>query len=289
MTRTPARRALAALTALTALTALAACGGDDDVEVRDGGVTLDDAGAEAGRVQLPGPAVVGASGSASAAVAIAVSVDGQEIPVELRLDFDGEVVEADDTGYTLETTFTGGEVIDAPAGAEADLATVTDIVGVTYRQRYDADGSAQDAVLVDPDALTAAQRSAYDEFGSQLDSAAFDFPDEPVGEGATWRSVSEVSSQGLEVAVTYQYELQALSGDEYTIAISYDEDIDTEVQGADVTGSLRGGGTTTATIGNPMSQATSMEQDFDVSFDQDGSTTDLTMRIGIDVTPGRAG
>jgi hypothetical protein len=286
MTRTPARRALAALT-LAALTALAACGGDDDVEVRDGGVTLDDAGAEEGRVQLPGSAEVGASGAASALVAIAVAVDGEEVPVELRLDYEGEVIDADDTGYTLETTFTDGEVIDAPPGAEADLGTVTDIVGVTYRQRYDADGVAEDAELVDPDSLTAAQRSAYDEFGSQLDSASFDFPAEPVGEGATWRSVSEVSSQGLEIELTYHYELQALSGDEYTIAISYDEDIDTEVEGADVTGSVRGGGTMSGTIGNPMSQATSIEQDFDISLDQGGSSADLTMRIGIDVTPAR--
>jgi hypothetical protein len=270
---------------------LVACGGDDDLDVAAGPVELEDAGAEGGRIELPGAAEVGQTGSSSATVDITLGIDGagvdQDVPVTLRLDYDSEVVEADAGGYVVENEFTGAEVIDGPD--DADLRAVQDLVGVRYRETFNPDGTSDDSELVDEDGLTAAQRSAYEEFGSQVESTAFDYPDEAVGLGATWTSVSTIQQQGFDLDVTYQYELTALDGDDYTIAISYDEEIDDSLSvdgtDADVTGRLRGGGTSSGTVGNPLAVATSIEQNLDMDIDADGDTVSMTMDIIVAVAP----
>jgi hypothetical protein len=290
MSRSLSFRAPVALLALGSF-ALTACGGDDDAEVTAGPVELEDAGQEGGRVQLPGAAEVGQTGSSSATVDITLGIEGagvdEDIPVTLRLDYDSEVVEADASGYVVDSEFTGAEVLDGPS--DADFSAVSDLVGVRYRETFDPDGTSNETELLDEDGLTEAQRSAYEEFGSQVESTAFDYPAEAVGVGATWTAVSTIEQQGFDLAVTYHYELTALDGDDYTIAISYDEDIDDtfSVDGtdADVTGRLSGGGSTSGTIGNPLALDTSIEQNLDMEIDADGSTVSMTMDITVAVAP----
>jgi len=294
MPRSPMFRAPVVVLALGSLTfAGAACGGDDDddADVTAGPVEVQDAGAEGGRAQLPGAAAVGQTGSSSATVGIVLSVDGsgvdQDVPVTLRLDYDAEVVEADAGGYTVENTFTGAEVLDGPDGA--DLSAVEDLVGVRYRETFNPDGTSGDNELVDEGSLTDAQREAYEQFGSQVETASFDYPDEPVGVGATWTSVSTIAQQGFDLAVTYHYELTALEGDDYTIEISYDEDIDDTVTSdgveADVTGTLQGGGTTVGRVGEPLAVDTSIEQHLDMDVDADGESISMTMDVTVAVAP----
>jgi len=270
---------------------LASCGDDEGAEVTPGPVAVEDAGAEDGRVELPGSAEVGQTGSSAATIDMRLGIEGgggaEEVPVSVRLDYDAEVVEADTAGYVVENTFTGAEVLDAPAGA--DFSVLEDLVGVRYRELFNPDGTSDDTELVDEDQLTSAQREAYEQFGSQVESTAFDFPDEPVGVGARWTSVSTVEQQGFDLTVTYHYELTALEGDRYTVEISYDEDIDdtfsVEGQDADVTGSLEGGGTTTGIVGNPLAFETSLEQDLEMDIEADGQSLSMTMSVAVTVEP----
>jgi hypothetical protein len=156
-------------------------------------------------------------------------------------------------------------------------------------RRSNPDGTSDDTELVDEGSLTDAQREAYEQFGSQVESTAFDYPDEPIGVGATWTSVSTVQQQGFDLAVTYHYELTALEGDAYTIEISYDEDIDDTVSSdgvqADVTGTLRGGGTTAGTIGNPLAVETSIEQNLEMDVEADGDSLAMSMDVTVAVAP----
>ena len=285
-TRSRSRHApLAAALILVSTAGVVACDSDDG-GVTTGEVQLESAGAERGRVQLPGPAEVGSQGAASADVDMTVTVDGREAPIHLRLDYEGAVVAADADGFTMESTFTDAAVLDAPEGADSDeLDSVSDIVGVTYRQRFDTDGGAGEAELVDGDQVTSAQRAAYESFGKELDSAAFSYPQEPVGEGAKWSSVATLRSQGLEVEVTYHYELTELDGKDYTVEIAYDQDIDTTLEGADVTGTITGGGTSGATIGDPMSQRTSLRQDLVMTVADGSDHAEMTMGIVIGIIP----
>jgi hypothetical protein len=293
MSRSRTFRAPLAALAIGSLALVATACGDDDasVDVTPGAVELGSAGSESGRVELPGAAEVGQTGSSSATVAIALRIEGggldEEVPVTLRLDYDAEVIEADTAGYVVENEFTGAEILDGPDGA--DFSTLEDLVGVRYRETFNPDGTSDDTELVDEGDLTDAQREAYEQFGSQVESTTFDYPDEPVGVGATWTSVSNVQQQGFDLDVTYHYELTALEGDRYTIEISYDEDIDDTFSAdgteADVTGTLTGGGSTTGTIGNPLAVETSLEQDLDMRVEADGESLDMAMQITVAVEP----
>jgi hypothetical protein len=290
MSRSRSSRAPAALLVLGGL-ALTGCGGDDEADVTVGAVEVSDAGAADGRVQLPGAAETGATGSSSATVDLAVAIDSggvdEEIPVTLRLDYDSAVVESDAGGYVVDNEFTAAEVVDAPSGA--DFSSVDDLVGVRYRETFDEHGSSTGTELLDEGSVTEAQRAAYEEFGSQVSSTTFDYPDEPVGVGATWRAVTTIEQQGFELDVTYHYELTALDGDDYTIAITDDEAIDDSLSldgtDADVAGRLEGGGTTSGTLGNPLAVASTIEQHLDLDVDADGESVSMTMDIAVDVTP----
>jgi hypothetical protein len=290
MSRSLSFRAPLAVLAAGSL-AFAACGGDDDADVTAGPAEVSDAGATEGRIQLPGTTEVGHTASASAQVDILLAIDGsgvnEEIPVSLRLDYDAEVVEADAEGYVVENEFTAAEVLDAPDGA--DLSSVEDLVGVRYRETFNADGTSDETELVDEENLTAAQQDAYEEFGSQVESTAFDYPDEPVGLGATWSAVTTIEQQGFDLAVTYHYELTALDGDDYTITISYDEEIDDSVSvdgtDADLRGRLSGGGEASGTVGNPLAQAVTIGQDLDMDIDADGQSVSMALQVTVGVTP----
>ena len=280
--------------ATVALLGLAACGGDDDdADTSDGAVEVQSTGDESGRIQLPGTAEVGQTGSASVMVDLSLKLSGagvdQEVPVTLRIDYDSEVVEADDDGYTTESEITGSEVLAAPDGADADDLGIEDLVGVKFREGFTADGTGGDLELVNDDELTDAQRSAFDDFSGDLETTSFDYPNEPVGVGATWTSVTGVESEGFDVDVTYHYELTAIDGDEYAIDISYDEDIDQHVDAdgvdADVKGTLNGGGTSTGSVSNPLATAASITQDFDVSFDSDDQSMTMVMKVAVQVAP----
>ena len=194
---------------------LAACGGGGDSGGADATgrpVEVQSAGAESGRIQLPGTAGVGQTGSASVLVDISLQVSGigmdEALPVSLRIDYDSEIVEADDEGYVSESVVTASEVLEAPDGADQDDLGIEDLVGVQVpggvRPRRDRRGTSS---CFDEDDLTDARHAAFDDFGGDLETTWFDYPSEPVGEGATWTAVTEIESEGLEVAVTYHYEL----------------------------------------------------------------------------------
>jgi hypothetical protein len=291
MTRSLTRRAPIALLAAGSLV-VGACGGDDDdaTTVTPGEVEVTDPGSETGRIELPGTAEVGQTGTASATVSSSAELSGpidEEIAISVRLDYSMEIVSADADGYVVETEFTGGETLDAPAGADVDV--IGDIVGVRYRQSFAADGTTGEAELVDADRLTTAQRGAFEEFGSQLQTTSFSFPSEPVGEGATWTAVATIENQGIQIEVPYEYELTSVEGDDYEIEIAYDTEVDERMSfdgsQADVSGTVSGGGTTRGSVTNPLLAASTIDQEIDFDVEAEGETLGMSIGIALEVGP----
>jgi hypothetical protein len=292
MTRTPTRRARLATLALATSLVLVACGDDDgEATVTPGDVEVTDLGAEAGRIQLPGDAEVGQSATTSMQVLTDVGLSGpidQETSVAVRLDVTTVVVEVDeDGGYVVEAEFIDAAALDAPDGA--DLSSLADIVGIRFRQAFPADGTTGDPEVLDEASLTPAQRAAFEELGGNVQSASFAYPDEPVGEGATWTAWSTIASQGLEVDVPYEYELVSLHGNAYEIEVSYRADVDERMtfsgERAHVTGTVAGGGRTSGTIDNPLGQASTIRQELDFDIEIDGETLSMSLDIVMEAQP----
>jgi hypothetical protein len=141
--------------------------------------------------------------------------------------------------------------------------------------------------------LTNAQRRAFDQYIAQLAPAAIAYPSEPVGPGARWRATQPVSAQGFTFAITYEYELTSVEGDSYQIDITYDQDIDEEVeqggQTGQMQGSVTGNGRTSGSLTNPLLLNSSVRQDFDVDIESGGGEQlEMTMDVRVDMegTPG---
>ncbi len=253
-----------------------------------GSVELLDAGVEDGRIQLPGIAEVGQTGSGSATINVDLSVSGsgiaQDVSLGLILGYDANVVEADERGYTAETEITETDVSEAPEGA--DLSTLESLVGVRYRQTFAADGEAGALELANADELTPEQTEAFEQFGSGLSSAAaLAYPAEPIGIGARWTSTAVVESEGFEAEVDYNYELVEVDGTSYLIDLTYDEDIDQEVdQGGtalQAKGNVNGSGSVRGSVDNPLQTTTEITQDFALDFEGDGETLQMEMNVEV--------
>ncbi len=209
---------------------------------------------------------------------------GEDVTIGIVLGYDAEIVEADDAGYVSETTITDAELVEAPEGV--DLSTFEAIIGVQYRQTFGADGTAGEIELVNEDELTAEQITAFEQFGSSINSAAaLAFPAEPVGEGAQWISTTAIASQGIEVEVDYEYELLEVDGSNYVLDITYDEDLDTEIeqggQTGQLTGTVDGTGSVQGSADNPLLTTTELTQGFDFTVEADGQTIDVQMNIEV--------
>jgi Family of unknown function (DUF6263) len=260
----------------------APAGGGDGVEVLD-------PGSESGRIELPGTAEVGQSGTGSATISIDLAMEGpgvsQEVPLSLRIDTDAEVVDVTDSGYVAGTTIRKAKLLDAPA--DLDPASIEAIAGVTYRQEFAADGTPGEIEVTNADELSNQQLQAFDEFASQLNTAALAYPPEPVGVGARWKSTQPVQGEGFDVDITYEYELTAIEGDTYTVEIHYDQDIDDDIQqggqSAHLAGTVTGGGTTSGSVANPLLVNTSIDQNFDVDIESDGDQIAMTMDVSVEL------
>lgn len=203
---------------------------------------------------------------------------GQSITVDFEMAMTTEVVEVDeDGGGTLQITFDSTEVLDAPTGA--DFSTLDDLVGVSYSQEFDADGELGDVELIDEGALTDAQREAFDEFGAQAQAASVAFPEEAVAVGATWSEETEIESEGIEIPMTFEYELVALDAETYTLEMTASSDFSDEIQGTDVDGDVLATGTVIGRRDNPL--AISVTQNQAITMDADGEGS---LELLIDLT-----
>jgi hypothetical protein len=275
-----------------------ACGSDDDQTTTTvDGITVEDAGATEGRVRL-GVAHPGDTASTSTRFTVGVSIalpgeDAQTVELTMRVDATSTVTDvADDGGYTTHQTLDRIAVEDAPEGVDLDeLETqYAALQGATLEQTYDANGVAGEAHLVDAESLPEDARTAAADIEESASTAAIYFPAEEVGVGAAWTATQTTSKQGFDITVTYRYQLTALDGDRYEVAISYDDDVDQQVDrdGStfDVTGSISGGGTASGSVANPLDVATTVDQTLQLDLESDGDTANMEATYHVEVVGG---
>jgi hypothetical protein len=70
-----------------------------------------------------------------------------------------------------------------------------------------------------------------------------------------------------------------------TYRTEIDDTMDVNGNQSDVTGSLRGGGTVSGSVVNPLAMATSMTQEMDMEVDSGGERLEMRLDIGIEVAP----
>lgn len=272
-----------------------ACGGDDDETTTTvEGITVEDPGAAEGRVRL-GTAHVGDTATTSTTFTVGLSIalpgeSAQSVEFGLRLDATSTVSEvAPDGGYTAQQTIDQITIDQAPDGVDlGELETQYGALqGATLEQTYDANGVAGESRIVDEESLPAEAREAAQEIEESASTATVFFPTEEIGVGARWTATQTTSKQGFDLTVTYEYELTALEGEDYVIAITYDDDIDQQAtqDGTtfDVTGSISGGGTASGSVANPLDVSATVDQTLDMSLENDGESADFEATYHVEV------
>jgi hypothetical protein len=272
------------------------CGGDDDAETTTSvdGIAVEDAGAADGRVRL-GVAHVGDTATTSTAFTVGISIalpgeSAQTVELGLRLDSTSTVSEvAADGGYTVQQTIDQITVDEAPEGVDLDEleGQYAALQGATLEQTYDANGVAGESHIVDEESLPAEAREAAQDIEESASTATIFFPTEEIGVGARWSATQTTSKQGFDLTVTYEYELTALAGDDFEIAITYDDDIDQQAtqDGTtfDVTGSISGGGTASGSVANPLDVSATVDQTLDMDLENDGDTAEFEAAYHVEV------
>lgn len=273
-----------------------ACGGDDDATTTTvEGITVVDPGAPEGRVRL-GVGHVGDTATTSIAFTVGITLalpDESPQTIDLGISVDGTTTISEvgaDGGYTAQQTLDRIAVDQAPEGV--DLSDLEEqyaaLHGATLEQTYDANGVAGESRLLDEESLSEEARTAARDIEESASTATLLFPTEEVGVGATWTATQTTSKQGFDLTVTYEYELTALDGDRYEVAISYDDDVDQEVSEDgttfDVTGSISGGGTASGSVANPIDVSSTVDQTLQLDLESDGDTANMDATYHVEVT-----
>ncbi len=242
----------------------------------------------AAAASLPGPTSVGQTASLSAAISVATSggfggpggVDGS---VGLMLTTSIAVTAVNPDGsYTRQTTIQSLNVVDAPAGADAKLGYDT-LVGTTFEQQISANGTPIDSSL--GDGLTGEQRVLGQGIVDAMDAMVIGFPSTPVSVGSSWTAPGRVGLATIVVPVTYQCRLTSISGDSYTVEVSYAQDVDANASAGTMSGTLSGSGTLNGSVSNPLVVAGTMYQSVDgVLAHNDGAATPVSGDMSITLT-----
>lgn len=128
--------------------------------------------------------------------------------------------------------------------------------------------------------------TTIDQLTSQTSQVAVPFPSEPVGQGAKWQVETHLGVSGVDTDQTATYTLDSIDGDHYSISVKLDQQLNGSSGGADfngtttisgtyqgsltsfaaTSGSLSGGGTSTASVGG-QTLDTKTTIDMDISTD----------------------
>lgn len=277
MSSTRATRVAAAVLAVPFLVAGAACSEDASAET----VTTVLETGEGDPISLPPAPSVGqsASGPITMSLDIAVSAGGQNVEVDLQFtgDVSTEVVEVSEDGsYTVRTTYDDVEIESSEPQVVTEMErAVPD--GLTYEETYDESGQRRSSEVVDT-GLTEDERDAAAEFVSQAESGTLYAPGVPVGLGATWTATTTLSSGGGLIEMGVRNELTSLTASDYVVAMTIDSDVDTEIEGEHLTGSIGGRGNVTGSRANALAVAGGMTLDMEIS----GGGMSMTMDMDID-------
>lgn len=271
-----AATAIAAASLIAPIGALEASATGED----DSNVVVESTGDQTNAITLPPPAAVGERAVSATSFDLVISADDFEIALALQLDMTSEVTELTaDGGYVAITTIDHVELTEAPTTVDVSALGYDGLAGAQFQQTFDASGKTMSTELLNADQLGEAARSAAEGFTGNLQSAQFVYPDEPVGVGARWTADLEIATEGFAIPTTYAYELTAITDGRYTIAVSYESEFDTTIEGQQASGDVTGLGTVVGSVDNPLDVSVTLDQTIDAT----SGGVDVSVVIGIGV------
>lgn len=199
--------------------------------------------------------------------------------------------------YAVELVSVGlGEEPDAPPEVGGSVLTdLEQLVGLTGQSTISATGRLLSSDFQLP-AGAGEQTSAHlENMNRVLDGLASPLPEDPVGVGAQWESLSRVASGNLEVAQRVMTELVARDGDRLTLDVSvYQEPLSWTIEVPDMPGvdvaisrfDSRGSGRVELDLGElvPIASSSRLETEMQMTM-QIGGTEQITdQRLSMDLT-----
>ncbi|GAA5152246.1 hypothetical protein GCM10023340_32250 [Nocardioides marinquilinus] len=282
------RRLAPALTAVALFSLLAACGDDVPEAGEDPTVEVEEAGADDGRISFELDLEEGYQERTVITTQQTLDAAGQTIDVPpIEITQLSEVTGVDGDEITVEQTFE--EVRALEGGDETTRAalesTLAQLRGTSGTLTFDRSGQVVDTDFELPDGVDPAIEQTFDQVLEQASSIGAVFPDEELGEGATWTLRSTLELNGIEVEQTATYTLESLQGEDYEVSVEIEQDY----QEGDVAGgSIKGGtGTTTGTItgtaGTLLPTSAELDGDTEVQAEQGGSEQTVSTQTSITI------
>ena len=149
-----------------------------------------------------------------------MSMGGQEMPAQdlpvMTMVMDTEIndVNKEDGTFTYTFKFTkmdvGASDTLPPAAIEQMKAKLGEMVGMEGHATMTARGFSRDGDFVLPEGAGKDLQETLDSMTQSMDQMVAPLPEEPVGVGAKWTVVSKVSSNGMQIDQTANYEFVSL-------------------------------------------------------------------------------
>lgn len=235
-------------------------------------VVVTDAGAEGNRVDLTAGRDVGDRAMQTSTILLELEGAGQEATSEAESTSAVEIVDvAPDGSFSMRSEITGSRTLSGPAGP--------DLAGIVVLSEHAPSGALISGQIEDPSAVPSEVQPMVQSLVEGIQGGAV-VPAEPVGEGATWTSVTTVTSSGLEMEMTAEATLTSLTETEAVIDLVLSSTIDDDVMGQHLTGTVNGEGTVTMQLDNPLDMDS--ETTSEIVLEQGG--TELTMDQHITIT-----
>ena len=244
----------------------------------DNSVVVESRGDGSTALVLPPRAEVGQTASSTASIDITIEAEGQTVDVAIEFRITSTVTGvAADGEYTVVVTIDEIALTEAPAAADPSTLGYGELTGLQLEQRFDRAGRILATELLDADELSDQMRATAEGFASNLRTAQFAYPSEPVGIGAVWTTELDIASQGFAIPAAYRFEVTDITDGRYTLTIAYRSEFETSADGVDATGTVSGLGIASGSVENPLDISVDLGQTIQAS----AAGEDLSVSISV--------
>lgn len=195
-------------------------------------------------IDLPAAAEVGQR--ATLGTSITHLLDVGTIGLRLELSSSVTAVNADGS-YSTRSTIDTVDITASPEDVDID-----GLQAVSFNQSFSPTGEPTGASLVNPAALSQAQKTGGRVLLDAVGMINVGFPAEPVSVGSSWTTSGVVGSHGLSLNVTYQCRLAEVVDGRYRVELTYSQDFNEPGLGGVVAGTVSGSGTISGALDNPL-------------------------------------
>jgi hypothetical protein len=159
-----------------------------------------------------------------------VSPPAVKVP-PMKMSLDHEVTGVSPEGDSrIEFTVSKVEVLDepsAPAEVVSNLKqSLVDMIGLKGHSVISPRGISKEASITVPADASQELRQSMESMKSALKQMTAPFPEEPIGEGGKWEVATTITTGGMTVQQTAQYELLRREGDKVSAKVSISQKAD---------------------------------------------------------------